>query len=202
MLYYGRTEKVAAYTLEKTETTTSSPNLNLPVCAIAWLSCIGMVVGSIGPWATGGGHSMAGTEGDGRITLALAIAAALGLTVRAVRQRVWAVAVPMVAAVVVLVVAIADITNLDSLLGALSSFFSVSIGWGLWLLLASAAGLAVSAFALTIGTASARGITRQSFRDEFQDMSAADKRYMWFTLVSCVIAAGLLGFLMYFVAAR
>lgn len=193
---------MATYTLEKAEETTSSPSLNLPVYAIAWLSCIGMIVGSIGPWATGGGHSMAGTEGDGRITLALAIVAALALTVRAVRTHVWAVAVPMVAAVVILVVAIADLANLDALLGALSSFFTVSIGWGLWLLLASAIGLAVSAFALTIGTASARGITRQSFRAEFQEMSAVDKRYMWFTLGSCVVTAGLLGFLVYFVSAR
>ncbi|MFM1725215.1 hypothetical protein ABEU20_003822 [Rhodococcus sp. PAM 2766] len=192
---------MATYTLEKAEKTTLSPSLNLPVYAIAWLSCIGMVVGSIGPWATGGGHSMAGTEGDGRITLALAIAAALALTVRAVRQHVWAVAVPMVASVVVLVVAIADLTNLDELLGALSSFFSISIGWGLWLLLASAAGLAVSAFALTVSTASARGITRQSFRAEFQEMSAVDRLLMWFTLVSCIITAGLLSFLVCFVSA-
>lgn len=174
--------------------------MNLPVYVIAWLSCIGMIVGSISPWATGGGRSMAGTEGDGRITLTLAIVAALALIFRAVRIHVWTVATATVAAVLVLLIAFADLANLDALLDTVSAFASVSIGWGLWLLLASAAGLTVSAFALAISTASARGITRESFRAEFQEMSATEKRYAWLTLFNCLVTAGLLGFLVYYVS--
>ncbi|WP_430335961.1 hypothetical protein [Rhodococcus sp. ACT016] len=110
------------------------------------------------------------------------------------------VALSAVAAIVTLVVAVADLTTLNNLLHAISPIASVSVAWGLWLLVASATGLAASAIALIVSTASGQGITRKALRAEFRAMSSSDRRCAWSALGSCVLTIGLLGFLVYHVS--
>jgi len=106
-------------------------------------------LGSIGPWATILGFSTAGTEGDGIITLVLAIVAvASTLVVMSTipTPRYGTHWVALVASALALVVAVYDVLDVSSTSGQLAGeTVHASPGWGLWLTL-------VAAFVLTCAT--------------------------------------------------
>ena len=95
-----------------------------------------MAVGSVLPWATlergGVTDTINGLEGDGRLTLGLAlVVAALGLGSRSGRRRsmaIWA----LIASALAGVVAAIDIIDLTSRFEGVAS-----VSYGLWLLLVS-----------------------------------------------------------------
>jgi hypothetical protein len=110
-----------------------------------WLIASGgaVVLGSVMPWvsvATGfGSVSVAGTDGDGVITLVAGIAAAI---LSAVRKRLAALIIFGVTALV----AGYDVINVRQTAADVSTDFArASVGWGLWLTLAGAlAGLVLA----------------------------------------------------------
>lgn len=99
-----------------------------------------ILVGSLGPWGTVFGISVAGTEGDGVITLILAILAAAGvfLTTTAVdgKPRFKAQWLTIVFAAISALIGIIDFLDISSSDG-------VSPGWGLWLVLLASIALTV-----------------------------------------------------------
>ncbi|MBF6618850.1 MAG: DUF4352 domain-containing protein [Patulibacter sp.] len=98
-----------------------------------------MAVGSIGTWVTAGPWSVAGTTGGGDGWITLAIAAALGVLI-AVRRVPW-LALPggIIAGGIGLGDAIHFLSGNDST----NEWFSISIGWGLVLVIVASASLAV-----------------------------------------------------------
>ncbi len=106
-----------------------------------------VVIGSFGTWATIGSFSVSGIDGggDGWITLVLAIVTgglcAGVLTPPAVARVVrW---IPLPFALLSLLVALVDIADISSTSNEFASGFgviegSLSVGWGLWVVLAGA----------------------------------------------------------------
>ena len=116
-----------------------------------------VVVGSFGAWATLGGTSVGGTDGgrDGWITLVLALLT-LGifggvLTPPAVARIVrW---IPLPFALLTLLVAVIDIADISSTSSEFSNqlsddVFTLSVGWGLWLVLAGSIVASIAAVLL------------------------------------------------------
>lgn len=97
-----------------------------------------VVVGALLPWATLGFISVAGTEGDGVITLILGLATAALALLASVKGSRWPLLVGAVLSVLVVLIAIYDISDVSS---------TASVGSGLWLTLI-AGGVAVVAAVL------------------------------------------------------
>lgn len=98
---------------------------------------VGIIIGSIGPWASFMAFTKNGTEGDGIITLILGVVAVIALFVLFSRGSGGLSAlrwVGPVVSVVCLGIAIYDIMNVSS---HTAKFFGetigIQIGWGLWL---------------------------------------------------------------------
>jgi hypothetical protein len=106
------------------------------------------VIGSIGPWATIGIFSKAGTDGDGVITLVLAIA---GIVLALLLRRGARIAVGIVA-VLILAIGIFDVADVSS---SGTKFFGAdinpSVGWGLWVVTLAGAAATLCAFAKRFG---------------------------------------------------
>jgi len=122
-----------AYSLgPATSTTNYLPNL-----IAALLASVGIVVGSIAPWATFMAFSKNGLEGDGAFTLALGIVSTIALFSILSRGGVSRIGdrwIGVGAGVICLVVCIVDIMNITS---ATTEVFDrtigAQVGWGLWL---------------------------------------------------------------------
>lgn len=115
-----------------TSTTNYLPNL-----IAALLASVGIVVGSIAPWATFMAFSKNGIEGDGAFTLALGIVSTIALFSILSRGGVSRIGdrwIGVGAGVICLVVCIVDIMNITS---ATTEVFDrtigAQVGWGLWL---------------------------------------------------------------------
>lgn len=112
--------------------------------ALTGLAGLAVVVGSIMPWASiataFGTVSVAGTEGDGKITLALGVVL---LILAAVQINSGSAGLRLFGAIVGAgagVVAVIDIANVSSKIGAVSSVFArASVGSGLYVVLVGAA---------------------------------------------------------------
>ncbi|KQZ70633.1 hypothetical protein [Nocardioides sp. Root151] len=103
------------------------------------------VVGALLPWASAGPFSVAGTNGDGIITLPLGIVAVAAGIVRGVATRPsgWQIAVPIVALVVGVLVGLIGV--IDTILVA----DEATVGGGLLLTILAGLGIVASAmFAL------------------------------------------------------
>ena len=111
--------------------------------AVGLVGAVLVVIGSIGPWGTVASSSVGGLDGDGWITLVLAVlAGALYAGVftpaRVARVVRW---VPLPFALLALLVATIDVVDISSTSSEFSDQFSddvftLSVGWGLWLVLA------------------------------------------------------------------
>ncbi|MEG9224429.1 hypothetical protein [Aeromicrobium sp. Sec7.5] len=124
---------------------------------IGLIGAVLVVIGSIGPWATVAGSSVGGLDGDGWITLVLALlaggfCAAVFAPASVARIMRWFV-LPWV--LIALLVAVIDIVDISSTSSEFSNQFSddiftLSVGWGLWLVLAGSIVALVAAVALMI----------------------------------------------------
>jgi len=108
----------------------ATTQLALPTAAVAIL-----VVGSIGPWATIGSFTKNGLDGDGIITLVLALVAGLTVLVSLARSRPSSRVVLGICGVLALATTVIDVIDVS---GTEAGSVSASVGWGLWLALAGA----------------------------------------------------------------
>jgi hypothetical protein len=131
---------------------TLPPRVSAPV--LGWvLLGVGalMLLAAILPWATAGPLSLAGTEGDGAITLFFAlIIGAMGLVIGLRQGRLWASILACALGAVTTITAIVDIGNVSNRANDFNDSFGldVSVGSGLWLTLVTgiaATGLSVAA---------------------------------------------------------
>lgn len=104
-----------------------------------------VVIGAAGPWVTLGSFSKGGLDGDGVITLFLALVAAGVLLLAHVRNRRSPAVVVGLCGLLALVIAIIDIADVQD------AGFGASVGWGLWLTLVGAIALLAAAVALFAG---------------------------------------------------
>ena len=114
----------------------------------ALIASLGIIVGSLGPWASFFAFTKNGVEGDGVITLVLGVIAAVALFVRLSRgSGEWAALRWGVPVIGVLCVAI-SVYDLFEVTSITAEFFGepigVQVGWGLWLLLISSAVLCLT----------------------------------------------------------
>lgn len=107
-----------------------------------------ILIGSLAPWATalGGLVKVNGTDGDGAITLILALVAMAGLVYyqRNPSRRV-ALAVVVLIGLATLGIGIYDLVNIENIVSGSSGL--VSAGWGLWLVVVASAALSVATIA-------------------------------------------------------
>jgi len=116
-----------------TEPTVGPPAATRDNLAIGAYVAAGLIlIGSLGPWGTVLGLSVAGTEGDGVITLIFGVAAAimvyLTVSAGASKPKFRAQWVTVALGALTTVIAIFDIFDI-------SSNEAVSPGWGIWLVL-------------------------------------------------------------------
>lgn len=104
--------------------------------AVAAAACVGLVVGSIGPWITLGALSVGGIEEgrDGWVTLVGTAIAVLCLGLYSVRGRRALAIATLVIALLMLAVTIYDVSDVQS---SSATYFGRTVepgvGWGLWL---------------------------------------------------------------------
>ncbi|WP_418345935.1 DUF2510 domain-containing protein [Rhodococcus pyridinivorans] len=126
-----------------TSTTNYLPNL---IAAIA--ASVGIVIGSIGPWATFMAVSKNGIDGDGAVTLVLGIVSAIALfsiLARGGKSRIGDRWLGVAIGVVCLVTSIVDIVDVSSMTTEVfDRTVGVQIGWGLWLTALSSAVLCLT----------------------------------------------------------
>ncbi|RYF56952.1 MAG: hypothetical protein EOO27_16945 [Comamonadaceae bacterium] len=126
----------------------------LPYLIAAVASSLGIIIGSIGPWATFFAFSSSGTEGDGVVTLILGTIAAIALfTLMGMggRARFGLQWVAPVVGLLSLIVAVADIINVTSTSGELfGETVGAQIGWGLWLVAASSVALCIMSIVVAV----------------------------------------------------
>jgi hypothetical protein len=122
----------------------------MPNIVAGLVACLAIVVGSLGPWAASLGFGVAGTEGDGKATLVLAAVGAAALFAIYARGGFtkfgdrW---IAPVVGVVVLVIGIVDAMEVDgNEVEFMNTMVSTGIGWGLWVVLLSAAALSASSW--------------------------------------------------------
>jgi hypothetical protein len=111
---------------------------------VALAAAAAVVIGSFGTWATalGGLLSKSGTEGDGVLTLVLAVVALLGLWAFWREPRRWAAVGVLVLGVLIFAIGIYDLVDIENTA-------DVSAGWGLYLVVAASAILGPVSFDLT-----------------------------------------------------
>jgi hypothetical protein len=119
-------------------------------------------IGSVGPWASVFIIDVSGTEGDGVITLMLALAAGSLAVVLASRPMIrwtpWAIGGCLLASAMI---GVYDWLNIRSVAGDPETFVNVTVGWGLVIMtLASMAGVVLSGLAILQRS----GVNRQPAR--------------------------------------
>lgn len=116
----------------------------------ALISCVAIVIGSLGPWATTIFASKAGTSGDGVFTLILAVVTALLLLTMDPTHRNWRVVVGAGLGAVALFIAVYDVIDINSSTQTVFGIEAqvVKVDWGLWLTALASAALIVSCWLL------------------------------------------------------
>ncbi|USI92898.1 DUF2510 domain-containing protein [Rhodococcus pyridinivorans] len=130
-----------------TESAVSAINYS-PNLIAALVASVGIVIGSIGPWATFMAFSKNGLDGDGALTLVLGILSAIALFSILARGGIsrfgdrW---IGVFTGVICVVVSIVDIMNLTSVTTEVfDRTIGAQVGWGLWLTGLSSAVLCVT----------------------------------------------------------
>ncbi len=129
-------------------TAPSAPTSSPPIGAWVLLAAaLAAVIGALLPWAElsvtfGQGLSaqVNGTEGDGKITLALGIVVALAAVLAFLRHHLatWAAVIALFASALLVTIAIVDIVDVKRTAGDVRLVFvDVEVGRGLWLTLAA-----------------------------------------------------------------
>ncbi len=139
---------------------TNAAPFYLPNLIAGMAASVGVIVGSIGPWASVLAFTKNAMGGDGTITLILGIACGialftvlnLGRTSDGLRWAAPIAGVVSVAGLACLVVAIIDIVHILS--APTTDIFGVTIGvqveWGLWMVAISSAALFVTAWVIAV----------------------------------------------------
>ncbi|HEX7463723.1 MAG TPA: hypothetical protein VF382_02360 [Actinomycetota bacterium] len=122
-----------------------------------------VLLGSFLPWATirsavlssPGSLSVNGTDGDGQITLVLALViVGIGVVGLMGRPRFWLIS--LIAGCLAALVAVIDIIDVSRTAGEVeSAYLDASVGIGLWVVLAGAVVAVVGAWFLRAGRSSA-----------------------------------------------
>jgi hypothetical protein len=106
---------------------------------MAVIASIGIIAGSLAPWATSALESVSGTHGDGKYTIVGGVIALILVASR--KLIVWAVVI----AILVVIDGISTISNINEY--SVSAFgqevHPASTGWGLWLTVISGVALAI-----------------------------------------------------------
>lgn len=114
----------------------------------ALILCALLVIGSLGPWARIFGLSVSGIDGDGILTLGLAvIATAATLVVRSSPQapRFRAHWIAAAASALALLVAVYDTLDVSTTSGEIAGeTVRAYVGWGLWMTLLAALTLTIA----------------------------------------------------------
>lgn len=118
-------------------------DLVLPLVAVVIL-----IAGSLGPWAKVAFLTKNGLDGDGVITLVLALVAGLAVLVSGVRSRPPSRVLLGICGVLALAVTVFDVIDVS---GTEAGRISVSVGWGLWVALLGSLVLLVAAGARLAG---------------------------------------------------
>ena len=123
------------------------------VSAAIWAAgiCTGLVaIGSLGPWATSALESTTGLVGDGKISLGLAIVAAIALGFYVSEAGPGRAIVIAICGALAALVGVIDLVDIES---RTTRAFGrevdlIAAGWGLYVLIAAGAGLLVSGILL------------------------------------------------------
>jgi hypothetical protein len=106
---------------------------------LAVIASLGIVIGSLAPWATSALESVSGTHGDGKYTVVGGIIALI---------LVWwrrALVLVVILAILIVIDCISTVSNINEY--SVSAFgqevHPASTGWGLWLTIVSGVALAV-----------------------------------------------------------
>lgn len=122
----------ATPTAASTSTTNYLPNL-----IAALVASVGIVIGSIGPWATFMALSRNGLSGDGVFTLILGIASTIAMFTILSRGGISRIGdrwIGVGAGVICLVISLVDIMNISAQTTELfDRTIGAQVGWGLWL---------------------------------------------------------------------
>lgn len=145
--------------------------LYLPNLVAAMAAAVGIVIGSLGPWAHLFAISKGGTDGDGLITLVLGLLATLALFSVLNLGRLgtgsgWIVWLSGIAAVMGLVCACVAIVDMIDVRSRSADVFGTKmhpeVGWGLWVLLISSIMLSATASVVAATAARNQPLTRPS----------------------------------------
>ena len=129
--------------------------VNAPGYVIAWVASIGVVVGSLGPWAEAGSIFASGIQvDDGYITLISGVVAALALLVAAVSKVAWTWLATVLAGSIAAIVGFWDLISGIRNFAEIDSPLDISVGWGLWVVCVSALLLVAGCFVATVGASS------------------------------------------------
>ena len=117
---------------------------------------VAAVAGSVLPWASvhlfGTSTTVNGTDGDGKLTIVLALlVAAMGLLIGLRQGRLWTAIVGLVAGVLTAFIALIDVVDISGVVGSDDRLpvDVISPGFGIWLVLvAGLAGLGLSIAAM------------------------------------------------------
>jgi len=101
-----------------------------------------ILIGSLGPWTTFAFGSVSGMQGDGRITVVLALIAGCLLLMR------WGLTAAVVVAAISAIVSVYDVINVST---STQEIFGrevhlVDVGWGLWVAALGSVVLLVSSY--------------------------------------------------------
>lgn len=124
-----------------------APRVTAPI--VGWLllgTAVLAVLGAALPWATVFGEAIVGTSGDGQLVIGCAVAVgACAMVIGAGHGRLWAALVALGFALLIVLIATADIANVTSVVTdddvALQGV--VDVGGGLWLTLVAGVGAAL-----------------------------------------------------------
>jgi hypothetical protein len=105
--------------------------------AAGYAAALVVVIGSLGPWASFGPFSASGTQGDGIVSLALAIVAAFMVWRWSGKPAMWKLVIALIAAVLALATTGYEVVHVSN--------SDLTVGWGLILALLGSTGLVLSA---------------------------------------------------------
>lgn len=133
---------------------TELPHHYKPNFIAGMLACLGIAIGSLGPWLTVFNLSKAGVDngGDGTLTLGLAALGAIALFTinsRGGKAKIgdrWVGPIVGAATVAVGITAMSNIN--DNRVEFMNSTIGPTIGWGLWAVVLSGAALCITSFTI------------------------------------------------------
>ena len=132
------------------ESRASRPDSLGPAFTVSIVALAGLVLGSVTPWATTVLATKNGLQGDGVLTLILAVIIGVALLSYRSRPTSGAALTGLICSLIAAAIAIYDVADISSsntrIFG--QDVHVVSVGWGLWLALAASIVLAGSCFVL------------------------------------------------------